>query len=75
MVRPLPLLGLGEVGRITLIHTRYADRLDQLSSLGLVPGVDARLKQRFPAVVIEVDQTTLALDADVAKEIFVKPKG
>ncbi len=73
VVRPLHELALGERGRITFVHPRFHQRLEQLSALGIVPGTVLRLKQRQPAIVIEVDETTLALDAEVARDIFVKP--
>jgi DtxR family Mn-dependent transcriptional regulator len=73
VVRQLCELEPGEGGRITFIHPRFAQRLDSLSVLGIVPGTDIRLKQRHPSVVVEVGETTLALDRDVARDIFVKP--
>ena len=72
-VRQLPELPLGGSGRITFIHPRFTQRLEQLSGLGLVPGTDIRLKQHHPSIVLEVGETTLALDTDVARDIFVKP--
>jgi DtxR family Mn-dependent transcriptional regulator len=72
-VRQLPELNLGSRGRITFIHPRFAQRLEQLSGLGLVPGTDVRLKQHRPSIVVEVGETTLALDTEVARDIFVKP--
>lgn len=47
-------------------------RAQQLAALGLVPGVEVRLRQRRPAVVLEVGETTLALDAALAREIRVE---
>jgi DtxR family Mn-dependent transcriptional regulator len=73
LVLQLPQLDLGTRGRITFIHPRFAGRLEQLSSLGLVPGTDVHLRQQHPSVVVEVGETTLALDRDVARDIFVKP--
>lgn len=73
MVRPLPELDLGACGRITFIHPRFTERLDHLSSLGIVPGTDIRLSQHHPSIVVEVGATTLALDSAVARDIYVKP--
>jgi DtxR family Mn-dependent transcriptional regulator len=75
VVRQLPELELGARGRITFIHPRFSQRLEQLSGFGLVPGTDIRLKQHHPSVVVDVGETTLALDTDVACDIFVKPIG
>jgi len=73
VVRQLGELEPGEGGRITFIHPRFIERLNSLSVLGIVPGTDIHLKQRHPSVVVEVGETTLALDRDVARDIFVKP--
>ncbi len=72
-VRPLHQIDIDGSGRVTFIHPRVADRLDRLSAMGLVPGCTLKLTQRSPAVVVELGHTTLALDAEVAKDIFVKP--
>ena len=73
VIRPLSDLDPGAKGRISYIHPRFVQRLDSLSALGIIPGTDIRLKQRHPSVVVEVGETTLALDRDVARDIFVKP--
>lgn len=45
----------------------------QLAHMGVLPGQQVRLLEKRPAVVIEVDQTTLALDSRMADDIYVKP--
>lgn len=70
---PLPALGVGGTGRIVALRCATAERLQQLTALGLVPGAPVRLRQRRPAVVLEVGETTLALDAELAAEIAVQP--
>jgi len=47
-------------------------RLERLISLGLSPGSVIRLAQRRPSFVLEVGETTLALDVDIVKEIYVR---
>ncbi len=44
-----------------------------LTAQGLVPGVQLTLVQRQPAFVIEVGETTLALERVVAEAIRVRP--
>ena len=72
-VLPLTDLALGASGRITFIRPRFPERLNQLSSLGITPGTQVRLNQRQPSVVLKVGETAVALDRDVARDIFVKP--
>ncbi len=72
LVTGLPSLPIGARGKIVFVAPRWADRMDRLASLGVVPGSEIRLTQRSPSVVIEAGETTLALDPEVAAEIFVK---
>ncbi len=73
VVRPVTQLTPGEAGRVTFVHSRFGERLEQLASLGLVPGTSVRLKQLRPATVLEIGETTIALARDVAADVFVKP--
>jgi DtxR family Mn-dependent transcriptional regulator len=75
LVRPLADLALGQHGTITFITPRYRSRLHQLSSLGVIPGTSVRLRQRHPTYVIQVGESTIAMDADLARNIFVRSKG
>jgi DtxR family Mn-dependent transcriptional regulator len=79
MVRPLvfPLsdLGLGAKGRIVFINPRSHARLDRLSALGVFPGCIVRLHQRRPSFVLEIGETTLALDPEISREIYVLELG
>lgn len=72
LVIPLEELGLGEKGRIVFIHPRSHQRLDRLSSLGIVPGSVLRMHQKNPSYVLQIGETTLALDRDIVKDIYVK---
>lgn len=73
LVTGLPALELGRHGRIVFIAPRFHDRMDRLAALGVVPGSTVRLHQRAPSFVIEVGETTIALDPEIAREIYVKP--
>lgn len=64
---------LGAIGRIVFIAPKFHDRMDRLAALGVIPGSMIRLHQRSPSYVIEVGETTIALDPEIAGEIFVKP--
>jgi DtxR family Mn-dependent transcriptional regulator len=73
LVTGLPSFELGATGRIVFIAPKFHDRMDRLAALGVVPGSTLRLHQRSPSYVIEVGETTLALDPEIAGEIYVKP--
>jgi len=72
LVIPLEELGLGEEGRIVFIAPKSHQRLDRLSTLGIVPGTVLRMHQKNPSYVLQMEETTLALDRDIVKNIYVK---
>jgi DtxR family Mn-dependent transcriptional regulator len=73
LVTGLPAFPLGATGRIVFIAPKFHDRMDRLAALGVIPGSTVRLHQRSPSFVIEVGETTIALDPEIAREVFVKP--
>ncbi len=73
LVTGLQSFELGATGRIVFIAPRFHDRMDRLAALGVIPGSELRLHQRSPSYVIEVGETTIALDPEIAQEIYVKP--
>jgi DtxR family Mn-dependent transcriptional regulator len=73
LVTGLPTFDLGATGRIVFIAPKFHDRMDRLAALGVIPGSTIRLHQRSPSYVIEIGETTIALDPEIAGEIFVKP--
>jgi Fe2+ transport system protein FeoA len=70
---PLTRLKPGTAATVVRIGSADAGRAVRLSSLGLVPGADLLLVQRRPAVVLRVGETAIAVDEEVADEIFVDP--
>jgi DtxR family Mn-dependent transcriptional regulator len=72
LVVPLSELNSGETARIVFIIPKSHARLDRLGSLGIVPGNHVRLHQKRPTFVLRVSETDIAIDSDIAGEIFVK---
>lgn len=72
LVKRLSDLRLGESGTIVFMAPDSRTRLARLSGLGVLPGGVLRLVQKRPSVVVEIGETTLALDPGIADEIFVK---
>jgi len=72
LVIPLEELGLGEEGRIVFIAPKSHQRLDRLSTLGIVPGSIVRMHQKNPSHVLQIGETSLALDREIVKDIYVK---
>jgi len=73
LVSGLKTFDLGAPARIVFIAPKFHDRMDRLAALGVIPGSEIRLHQRSPSFVIEVGETTIALDPEIAGEIFVMP--
>lgn len=69
--RPLNRLRVGQEGCVAYIRTDDRRRLEQLSSLGIVPGAALHLLQNRLAAVVRVGETEVALDFDIARQIFV----
>ncbi|HEB74746.1 MAG TPA: DtxR family transcriptional regulator [Nitrospirae bacterium] len=63
---------VGQKGRIVYIVPSDPSRLNRLNSIGINAGSTLKLLQKWPSVVVQVDETTVAIDIDIAKEIFVK---
>ncbi len=48
-----------------------AARVDKLASVGILPGVELRVQQTRPVVIVEADETVLALERDLASQVVV----
>jgi DtxR family Mn-dependent transcriptional regulator len=64
-------LRLGEVARIAYLSTQDHPRLLKLTALGVTPGVEVKLLQKWPSYVIQCDETEIALEEEIARNIYV----
>lgn len=62
----------GESAEVVHLGEETPDRSNSLAVFGLVPGSEITLVQRHPSYVIQVGETVLALDAEVAGSIIVR---
>ncbi len=69
---PLSRLRAGVKAEVVYISSTSQTSLDFLSSVGVVPGLKFKIHHRKPSIVIQFDDTQLALDDDVAKNIYVR---
>lgn len=63
---------VGQRGKIVFIVSSDPQRLNRLNSIGIIAGSEIKLLQKRPSIVVQIDETTVALDPDIAKEIHVK---
>ncbi len=73
VVRPLIEFPPGAVVRIVFLAPRFHNRFDRLSSFGVIPGAVVRLHQKQPVCVLKLGATEVALERDVAGEIYAVP--
>lgn len=62
----------GMKGKVAYLTLRNHSLLDKLTSLGLFPGVEVKVHQTFPSFVIQVDQSQIALDKEILKDIYAR---
>lgn len=60
-----------EKGKITYIKPGNHSNLHQLMSFGLQPGITITVHRNMPAFCIKFNNTELALDKEIAKNIYV----
>ena len=70
-VVPLVELEPGGQGRVVYISTADHQRLDRLTSLGLIPGRTVRVHQKEPMFVLLLDETQIALEKRLLEDVFV----
>lgn len=63
---------VGSKGKITFIVPTKSSRLSKLNALGITAGSEIRLLQKNPSFIIQIDETTVAIDPDIGNEIFVR---
>jgi DtxR family Mn-dependent transcriptional regulator len=69
LVQPLTELEVGTTAKVVFITT---PALEKLTAIGLMPGGAVKLQQKKPSYVVGIDESTIAIDEEIAKGIFVK---
>jgi DtxR family Mn-dependent transcriptional regulator len=70
LVQPLDAFPPGARVRVVFITPSVHARLDRLNALGLLPGEELLIHQKQPAFVIRIGATEVAIEKDVAREIY-----
>ena len=63
---------LGSSGSVAFIAPRSISRLNRLASFGVVPGTTVRLIERKPSVVFSCGHTSIAVEDEIGREIYVR---
>lgn len=75
-LRPILLscdqLDVGESATISYLCMTEHARMLKLSSLGMTPGNRLKLLQKWPSCVLQCDETEIAIEEEVARNIYVR---
>jgi DtxR family Mn-dependent transcriptional regulator len=74
IVGSLDKIDVGEEVSIAYILTKDHPRLHKLMSFGISPGVKIKMHQKFPSYVIQIEETQIALEKEIVKDIYVRKK-
>jgi DtxR family Mn-dependent transcriptional regulator len=71
VVTSVDRIAIGEEARVAYLSAAQMTRLQKLSSFGIVPGATIRLLQRYPSFVLQCEETQVALEQEIARNIYV----
>jgi len=72
VISPLSAIKSGKKVKIVYISTKSHASLDRLSGIGVIPGLELTIHQKFPSIILQYGETQLAMDNDIAKNVFVR---
>jgi DtxR family transcriptional regulator, Mn-dependent transcriptional regulator len=72
VINPLSEIKSGEKVKVVYVTTKSHASLDRLSAIGVIPGLELTIHQKRPSIIIQYGETQLALDKDIAENIFVR---
>ncbi|MHC4267645.1 MAG: metal-dependent transcriptional regulator [Planctomycetota bacterium] len=72
VISPLSTIRAGNTVKVVYISTKSHTSLDRLTGIGVIPGLELTIHQKFPSMILQYGETQLALDNDIAKNVFVR---
>jgi len=75
IVVPLTELPVSSDAKIVFITTPHHRRFGRLVNLGVVPGGKITLLQKKPSYLMRIGSTEIAIDSDIASDIYVRRIG
>lgn len=72
VIAPLTKMRKGEGGHIVYILTENHPKLQKLLAMGVLPGQRIEIIQTRPSYVFQIGQTQVAVDGEIAGNIFVR---
>lgn len=71
-VKPLTALKAGQKGKVAYIHTGNDKKLQKLMAMGVLPGMKISLLHKTPSYVFQIGHTQVAVDKEMASDIYVR---
>lgn len=72
IIQSLDKFSPGESGRVSYILTSTNPQMHKLMSFGIAPGVKITVHQVSPSYVIQIGETQLAIEKNIAKNIYLR---
>ena len=71
-VKSLTALEPGQMGKVAYLHTGDDKKLQKLMVMGVLPGMGICLLHKLPSYVFQVGHTQVAVDKEMASDIYVR---
>jgi len=68
---PLNRVQVGDQVKVCYINTKSDSRIHKLCHFGIIPGAHIKVHQKSPSFVVQHENTQIAIEQDIANEIFV----
>lgn len=72
LILSLDKVEIGEWVRVAYLLSHNHPRLHKLMSFGVSPGVRIKMHQKYPVYVIQIEETQIALEEEIVRDIFVR---
>ena len=62
----------GTKGKVAYLHTKDNKKLQKLMAMGILPGVSIQVVQKFPSFILKIGHSQIAMDEEMARDIFIR---
>lgn len=62
----------GEKGTVSGLRTIDPSLINKLMALGIMPGIEIQLEQKFPSYIIKIGRTRATIDQETARQIYIQ---
>ncbi len=72
LITTLAEIPAGERAVVAYLHSEEVSDLRKLMAIGILPGTQLVLLQRFPSYLLEIGHSQFAIDKDMARQVYVR---